>query len=106
MKTAKHILPLIGAVMAIAPLSAATVQNDTIVGTAAYAWVNDTIVQGEFRAWAPTDNSIVSTYHAQPGYYMGIKSEWNRKNDLSAYPALTTPNRLHTAIYNLGHSYT
>lgn len=76
--------------------------DDVIVSTDAYTWRGDTIIQGEFRAWAPSAEQIVSTYHAQPGYYMGIDSEWTRRNDLSAYPALTTPNRLHTAIYNLG----
>ena len=76
--------------------------DDVIISTDAYTWRGDTIIQGEYRAWAPSENQIVSTYHAQPGYYMGIESEWNRKNDLSAYPALVTPNRLHTAIYNLG----
>ncbi len=76
--------------------------DDVIVSTDAYSWRGDTIIQGEFRAWAPSAEQIVSTYHAQPGYYMGIDSEWTRRNDLSAYPVLTTPNRLHTAIYNLG----
>ena len=76
--------------------------DDAIISTEAYTWQGDTIIQGEYRAWAPSDERIVSTYHAQPGYYMGIKSEWNRKNDLSSYPALETPNRLHKAIYNLG----
>lgn len=84
---------------------AATVQvsaDDAIISTDAYSWRGDTVFQGEFKAWAPSSDRIVSTYHAQPGYYMGIEKEWNRKNDISSYPALKTPNRLHTAIYNLG----
>ncbi len=76
--------------------------DDVIVATDAYSWRGDTIFQGDFRAWAPSEEQILSTYHAQPGYYMGIESSWTRHNDLSAYPALKTPNRLHTAIYNLG----
>ena len=76
--------------------------DETIISSDAYTWRGDTIIQGEYRAWAPNVEQIVSTYHAQPGYYMGIDSEWRRQNDLSSYPVLTTPNRLHTAIYNLG----
>lgn len=76
--------------------------DEAIISTDAYTWRGDTIIQGEYRAWAPNVEQIVSTYHAQPGYYMGIDSEWRRQNDLSSYPVLTTPNRLHTAIYNLG----
>ena len=76
--------------------------DEAIISTDAYTWRGDTIIQGEYRAWAPDVEQIVSTYHAQPGYYMGIDSEWRRQNDLSSYPVLTTPNRLHTAIYNLG----
>ena len=73
-----------------------------IVKTKAYAWHGDTISQGPFMATATADDEIVSTYAAQPGYRMGINKQWKRKNDLSAYPRLTTPNRLHTAIYNMG----
>ena len=33
---------------------------------------------------------------------MGIDKTWKCKNDISGYPQLTTPNMLHTAIYNMG----
>ena len=33
-----------------------------IVSTNAYKWVGDTIVQGEFMAFAPSDFVIVSNY--------------------------------------------
>ena len=33
---------------------------------------------------------------------MPINKEWNLKNDISAYPRLSTDNRLHEAIYNMG----
>ena len=33
---------------------------------------------------------------------MPISKEWNLKNDISAYPRLSTDNRLHEAIYNMG----
>ena len=90
--------------LSVLPLGASLTASadDVIISTDAYSWRGDTIFQGEYRAWAPSAEQIVSTYHAQPGYYMGIESEWSRQNDLSVYPALTTPNRLHTAIYNLG----
>ena len=76
--------------------------DDVIISTDAYSWRGDTVFQGEFKAWAPSADQIISTYYAQPGYYMGIDREWKRKNDISLYPALKTPNQLHTAIYNLG----
>ena len=73
-----------------------------IMSTAAYRWVGDTIFQGPFKAYAAGADHIVSDYSAEPGYYMGIDKEWKLKNDISAYPRLTTPNKLHTAIFNMG----
>jgi hypothetical protein len=72
-----------------------------IVETSAYKWHGDTITQGEFFATAPTSSKIVSTYAAQPGYFMPISKTWAQRNDISGYPQLSTPNRLHTAIYNM-----
>lgn len=72
------------------------------VKTPAYVWQGDTITQGEFFATSPDGLSLISTYHATPGYFMPIEQQWKVRNDLSAYPKLTTPNRLHTAIYNMG----
>lgn len=73
-----------------------------IVETSTYSWRGDTIFQGEFRAWAPSDDCILSTYSAQPGYFMPVDKEWKVKNDLSPYPRLSSSNRLHNAIYNMG----
>ena len=86
----------------MAALSGAAVYAQTIVETDAYVWHGDTITQGVFMATAPSATEIVSTYSAQPGYYMGIDRQWKLKNDISSYPKLTTPNRLHEAIYNMG----
>lgn len=99
MKTKKSLL-LTAATLATA--LTATAQSTTIVETPAYRWHGDTISQGPFMATAKGPFEIVSTYSAQPGYYMGIDKTWKRKNDTSAYPQLTTPNMLHTAIYNMG----
>ena len=74
----------------------------TIVETDAYAWRGDTVIQGEYRAVAVSPVEIQSTYHARPGYYMGIKPEWKLKNDISGYPQLSTPNTMHLAVYNMG----
>lgn len=73
-----------------------------IVVTKAYRWTGDSIIQGPFKAYAPTPFRIVSDYSAQPGYYMGVEKEWNLKNDISEYPQLTTSNILHNAIFNMG----
>ena len=75
---------------------------DTIVSTSAYAWVGDTVFQNGYKAYAPTEYEIVSTYSAQPGYFMPVDKQWKAKNDLTPYPQLKTPNRLHAAIYNMG----
>lgn len=90
------------AMIAVAMLSGAMVSAQSIVKTDAYIWHGDTITQGVFMATAPSATEIVSTYSAQPGYYMGIDKQWKLKNDISSYPKLTTPNRLHEAIYNMG----
>ena len=91
-------------ITALAALTAtsALAAGDVIVSTPAYTWHGDTITQGVYMATAPNDTMLVSTYMAQPGYYMGIDKQWNKRNDLSQYPQLRTPNTLHRAIYNLG----
>lgn len=75
---------------------------DVYVKTPAYTWLRDSVRQGEYVATAPSADRIVSTYKAQPGYFMPIEGEWRRKNDISSYPQLITPDRLHTAVYNMG----
>ncbi|MCM1032546.1 MAG: hypothetical protein NC405_02195 [Odoribacter sp.] len=73
-----------------------------IVTTDAYSWHGDTITQGEYTAYSPDGISLISTYSAQPGYFMPVNKEWHLSRDISMYPQLKTPNKLHTAIYNLG----
>ncbi|MDE5868730.1 MAG: hypothetical protein K2H18_00730 [Muribaculaceae bacterium] len=77
-------------------------ENITIVSTDAYRWTGDTIYQDEFKAWAESGEEIRSTYKGRPGYFMPVEQIWKRKNDLSKYPKLTTGNRLHEAIFNMG----
>ncbi len=77
-------------------------EKGTIISTDAYRWVGDTIYQDEFKAWAESGDEIRSTYKGRPGYFMPVEQTWKRKNDLSAYPKLTTGNRLHEAIFNMG----
>ena len=76
--------------------------DGVILQTAAYRWVSDTIFQGPFKAYAPNDTSIISDYSASPGYFMPIEKEWHKKNDLSAYPSLSSSNALHDAIFTMG----
>ncbi len=76
--------------------------SQIFVKTDAYKWQGDTISQGEFFATAPSENEIVSTYSAQPGFRMPIQKTWRLKNDISSYPRLSTENLLHKAIYNMG----
>lgn len=102
MKFRQTLIQSIACASVVFSATAQSPADDVIISTDAYSWRGDTVFQGSFKAWAPSADQIVSTYHAQPGYYMGIDNEWTRKNDISQYPALKTPNRLHTAIYNLG----
>lgn len=77
-------------------------QNSEIVKSSAYRWSGDTIYQDDFFATSPNGTEIISTYSAQPGYFMPVEKTWKLKNDISQYPQLRTPNKLHTAIYNMG----
>lgn len=86
----------------IAAAAAQAAPADAIVATDAYSWHGDTITQGEYMAYAPDDFTIISTYHAQPGYFMPVENRWTRRNDISAYPRLSSSNRLHNAIFNMG----
>ncbi|MGM9842695.1 MAG: hypothetical protein ACI30S_00570, partial [Muribaculaceae bacterium] len=91
-----HIL-LAGAIGCVAQNVAA----ESIVATDAYRWVGDSIIQGEFKAYAPDAQHLISNYSARPHFYMPIEKKWSLKNDISGYPQLTTPNTLHTAVYNM-----
>lgn len=78
------------------------VQAQTVVSTPAYRWHGDTVTQGPYTATAKGPDRIESDYKAQPGYFMPIEGVWQRRNPLDAYPRLSTPNMLHTAVYNMG----
>lgn len=97
----KNSVKVFGAPLLLASLPVFAADGD-IVATAAYRWHGDTIYQAEYMATAPSEYEIVSTYSAQPGYGFPISKQWKLKNDISRYPRLTTPNRLHAAIYNMG----
>lgn len=75
--------------------------SGVILETPAYRWVGDTIFQGQFKAYAPNDTSILSDYAASPGYFMPIEKEWHLRNDITAYPKLSSSNTLHNAIFNM-----
>lgn len=93
--------PLLLLISAACALSAAA-YSDTIVATDAYRWQGDTIFQQDYKAWSTDGRSLTSTYSAAPGYYMPVNKEWKLSRDISRYPQLTTPNKLHEAIYRLG----
>ena len=98
----KGIYLMLGALAGSGVSLSAAEQQGTIVSTDAYRWTGDTIYQNEFKAWAESGEEIRSTYKGRPGYFMPVEQTWKRKNDISAYPKLTTPNRLHEAIFNMG----
>lgn len=79
-----------------------SVQAQEIVKTDAYVWRGDSIIQGEYVAHAPSSTEIVSSYYAQPHYFMPVEHVWELKNDISMYPRLTTSNTLHAAVFNMG----
>lgn len=82
-------------------LATMTAGARTIVETSAYTWHGDTITQGEFMATAVSPEEIVSSYSAQPGFFMPVEKRWSLKNDISAYPGLKSSNMLHEAAYNM-----
>ena len=89
------------ALPAVALVTSAFASDSVIVETSAYKWAGDTIFQNEFKAWAVSPYELRSTYKARPGYYMPIDQVWKRKNDLSAYPKLSSNNLLHEAVFNM-----
>ncbi len=94
---------LLSAVATLTIAGGASAQNTSaIVATDSWSWHGDTITQGIFSATAPSPYKIVSNYYAKPGYFMPIDQVWECKNDLTPYPQLSTSNRLHAAIYNMG----
>lgn len=92
----KHILSILIAACA----TVAGAKN--IVSTQAYSWVGDSIIQGEYSAFAPNDYEIISNYSAQPHFFMPIEKTWKLTNDISAYPQIKSSNTLLNAVYNMG----
>lgn len=112
--TSSAVLSLVVAMSAVCPVDVSAKKQDRkvekdvpamsglILETPAYRWVADTIFQGQYKAYAPNDTEILSDYAASPGYFMPIEKEWHLRNDISAYSKLTSSNRLHNAIFNMG----
>ncbi len=98
----KKICVMAAATTLLCPAANASMTEGVIVETPAYRWEADTIFQGPFKAYAPSDEEIISDYSAQPGYFMPVDKTWKRRNDLSAYPRLRSSNTLHNAIYTMG----
>ncbi|MDE6527754.1 MAG: hypothetical protein K2L78_01745, partial [Muribaculaceae bacterium] len=87
---------------AISAAAALQAQGNNIVETGAYRWCGDSIIQGPYKAYAEGPFKIISDYASAPGYHMPVDKVWERKNNLDGYPSLSTPNMLHTAIFNMG----
>lgn len=71
------------------------------VETDAYKWTGDSIVQGEFKAYAPGDYELISDYSGRPHFFMPVEKQWKLKNDISAYPRISGGSKLHRAVYNM-----
>ncbi len=82
--------------------SMTAIADNTIIATDAYRWQGDSILQSKFVAKAVSPTHIISTYAAQPHFFMPIEQSWQLKNDISAYPQLSSPNKLHQAVFNMG----
>lgn len=71
-------------------------QNDGLIyENESYSLYSDKVVQGEFTGVAESPYRIVSNLD-------GEEYIWEKKNDLSAFPTLTTPFLLEEAAYNIG----
>lgn len=91
----------IAAIGAMALASTAFAQS-TVMSTDTYRWQGDSIIQGEYKAWAVSPYEIQSTYSARPHFFMPISKEWKLKNDITTYPRLSGNNKLLEAVYNMG----
>lgn len=89
-------------ILAAAMLAISAAQAKEIVSTEAWRWTDDSIVQGEYKAYAASPFEIISTYSARPHYFMPIEKRWQLKNDISSYPSLSSDNKLLEAVYNMG----
>lgn len=98
----KSIILAAAGAAAVAAAAPAAANDALVVATDAYRWQGDTLYQDQFKAWAVSPEEIHSTYHGRPGYFMPVEQTWRRKNDLSAYPKLSEPNKLLEAVYNMG----
>lgn len=96
------IVAALSVTIALLSCAKSALQKKVIVSTDAYRWVGDTIFQSEFKAWADNPGAIRTDYRGRPGYFMPVAQQWNRRNDLSAYPILDEPNKLLQAVYNMG----
>ncbi len=97
----KRLFAMLALATAIAAAGTTTAPRE-IVATDAYRWVGDSVIQGQFKAYAVSDTEIVSDYEPQPHFFMPVEKRWTLKNDISRYPRLKSSNRLHNAIYNMG----
>jgi len=93
----KHI-----AAMGAMTFALAAFAQSTVVSTDTYRWQGDSIIQGEYKAWAVSPYEIQSTYSARPHFFMPISKEWKLKNDITAYPRLSGSSKLLEAVYNMG----
>lgn len=69
--------------------------KDLIYENASYSMYSDRIVQGEYTGVAETPYKVVSNLD-------GEEYVWEKKNDHSEYPKLTTPYLIEEAAYNMG----
>ena len=72
--------------LAAALCAYANVSAKDIVATDAYRWTGDSIIQGEYKVFAPDAFHLVSNYSARPHFFMPIEKQWTLKNDISSYP--------------------
>lgn len=80
--------------LALFVLTAAACSEYVIYENDSYSLYADKVVQGEYTAVAETPCRIVSDFG-------GDTLVWERKNDLSAFPQLTTPYPVEAAVYNM-----
>ena len=70
-------------------------RDGVIYENASYKLFSDHIEQGDFKGVAESPYRIVSDLD-------GEEYVWEKKNDLSGFPKLVTPNLLEEAVYNIG----
>ena len=71
--------------------------SDVIYENEDFSWSSEKVTQGDYSAYAKSENEIVSNYPLPDGK----ERRWTKKNDISRFGKYTGTDTLETALYNM-----